>query len=335
MTTNNTRRKRRYMMVIITILVAFTSSLFLYNYAIDYTKQVEKETITQAENAEFDKIWDHLQNLLSLANLNASNASSDIERDIKSEFKDLNKLKVALDKKDPECEQQIHDIFARHTEGNYLNGIDNKRNAFLILSGDGWIKEDYTVDPNTDEDVYSNKQFAKYLDSTYNKELFKTALFQIRNHSNSIIAIEPVDPETKDHIMIDEISYSNLKKIYENEGIYGLRSYEFLVPVYITDTGDIFGQKDIIAGEPQQNHKFIIIQTFNLYDQIIKGHPTYQDKVYKKQIAIRYNQMINVLHILGIVICVSIIVSILYIFSLYNVAATRPDISEHIDSEEP
>lgn len=335
MLTNNNRRKRRYMMIIITILVAFTSSLFLYNYAIDYTKQVEEETITQAETAEFDKIWDHLQNLLALANLNASNASNNIENDIKSQFKDLNKLKIALDRKDPEYEKQIHEIFAKHTEGNYLNGIDNKRNAFLILTGDGGIKEDYTVDSDTKEEIYSNKQFAKYLDNTYNKDLFETALFQIRNHSNSIIAIEPTNPETKNHILLDEINYSNLKKVYEKEGIYGLRSYEFLVPVYITDTGDIFGQKDIIAGEPQQNHKFIIIQTFNLYDQIIKGHPTYQDKVYKKQIVSRYNQMINVLHILGIVICVSIIVSILYIFSLYNVAATRPDISEHIDSEEP
>lgn len=48
--------------------------------------------------------------------------------------------------------------------------------------------------------------------------------------------------------MITEMTYEQLKSVYVKEGITGLRNYQFLVPIYITDTGDIFGMMILLEG---------------------------------------------------------------------------------------
>lgn len=328
-------KKRRYIIVIITILMAFTSSIILYNFAVDNIKQSKEDALSQSLSFEYDKIWDHLQNLIQLSNLNATQVANSIERDIKTSF-DMDKLKTALDNNDQEYVKRLHNIFEKNTEGKYLNNINNNRNAFMVLSGSVQIQEDYTIDISDNKDLsfYENKDFAKYGKLSYNKELFDNALDKIKNHSGGIIAMEPENSSSsKNHIKLKEITFSNLKKVYTKEGIEGLRGYKFLVPVYITDTGDIFGQKDIKKGEPQTNHKFIVIQTFHLYDQLKSAHPTYEYKQYEKSVMQRYDRILDMLHVLGIAICAAVALSILYIFSLYNIIVDSTQQDENNTTE--
>ena len=118
--------------------------------------------------------------------------------------------------------------------------------------------------------------------------------------------------------MIDEMNYDNLKEVYVNEGLKGLKNYQFLVPIYITDTGDIFGNSDIIGGVPQNTHKFIIIQTYNIYDQLTNMMPEYGDSSYIKNINERYDSILSMLYLCGIIVCITIVIMILYFFSVYN-----------------
>ena len=96
-----------------------------------------------------------------------------------------------------------------------------------------------------------------------------------------------------------------------------------MVPVYITDTGDIFGQSDIVQGIHQDTHKFIIIQTFNLYDQIMSTKSDFGDDDYLGRLNSRYDRILNSLYILGIVVCALIALIIIYFLSIYNALITK------------
>lgn len=312
---------KRLVIIAIVIILAFASSLTLYTNITDNIKKYKVDAINQAKDDKFELIWHHLQNLLIIADANATAVSTSIESDIKNTF-DLNILKTAMDENDIEYLSKLQEIFVNNIDGKYLNDINNNRNAFLIISGDGKIIEDYTIDlyhTSINKDFYKNNSFYRYKDIAINKPLFETAYSQLRSHTDEIIAIEYHDYiGNNNHILISEINFNTLKSVYLKEGINGLKNYEFLVPVYITDTGDIFNQKDIQCGVPQENHKFIVIQAFNLYDQVLKAHVEYDDVDYVEPIEDRYNNIINSLHILGILICIAVVISIFYIISMYN-----------------
>lgn len=57
-----------------------------------------------------------------------------------------------------------------------------------------------------------------------------------------------------------------------NYNLNELKSYEILIPVYITEDGDIFGVKDINSlGQVNKNYKLYVVESINMYS-IIKNH---------------------------------------------------------------
>ena len=60
-----------------------------------------------------------------------------------------------------------------------------------------------------------------------------------------------------------------MHQLYDSYGIEAFKNIQFLAPAYITTTGDIFGMEDIdINGMSSNNHKIVVVQTFNLYQQL-------------------------------------------------------------------
>lgn len=70
--------------------------------------------------------------------------------------------------------------------------------------------------------------------------------------------------------MITTMDINELLDLYYEEGLDSLKGFELLVPVYITNSGDIFGTKDTNSiGEKINNYKIIVIQRVNVYDALI------------------------------------------------------------------
>lgn len=312
---------KKMALLIISMLLLFGGAILLYSAVISTIKDAKQSALDQAKDTKFDLIWTQLELSLEESYASATMAAEHIENDIKSEF-DLNELKAALDENDADSYRQLSAIIAKNIEHVSLNDVGNHRNSMLVMTGDGFILEDYTVDLSSK--VPAGKNFAKYRESAYNKELFSTALRRLKTHSTYIIATENIDyTNNENHIKVDDITRESLKKVFDAEGLSGLQNYQFMTPVYITDTGDIFGTKDIIAGIPQDNHKFIIIQTFNLYDQIIRNDREYVDNDYEDSILERYDNILVMLYIFGIVLVIAIASCILYMMSLYNFITDR------------
>lgn len=321
------KKMKNHLIVILIMIAASISILATFDNVIESIKHSRYQTIEQSKERDFESIWAYIQVLRSNSNIETTELANKIENQIDSEF-DLDQLEVALDNNDSATRERLYEIFRDNINGVYLDdNVKNNRNSMIVLEGYDTIIEDKLVEPiaREDKDPSSEpiRQFSEYYDKCYNKPLFKSAVAKLRSHSTSqLIAIEPFNylsgEDKKNHTMIKEMTYSNLKKVYINEGINGLKNYQFLVPIYITDTGDIFGNTDIVGGAIQNNHKFIVIQTFNIYDQLMNMVPKYDDSTYINTINERYNTILNMLYLCGFIVCVTIVIMILYFFSVYN-----------------
>lgn len=321
------KKMKIHLIVILIMIAASISILATFDNVIESIKHSRCQAIEQSKERDFESIWAYIQVLRSNSNIETTELVNKIESQIDSEF-DLDQLKVALDNNDNATRERLYEIFRDNINGVYLDdNVKNNRNSMIVLEGYDTIIEDKLVEPITREDNDPSskavRQFGEYYDKSYNKPLFKSAVAKLRSHSTSqLIAIEPFNylsgEEEKNHTMIKDMTYSNLKKVYINEGIDALKNYQFLVPIYITDTGDIFGDTDIVGGVLQNNHKFIVIQTFNVYDQLMNIVPKFDDSTYINNINEQYNTILNMLYLCGLIVCITIVIMILYFFSVYN-----------------
>lgn len=319
----------RYATIIILILISFVIILTLCNNTINNVKDAREAQTVDVRKRDFEVVWGILEALQHQASSNTEALASNIESQIKETF-DLDELKEKLDENDPVYTKKLYQLFSNAVKDVHLGKVNNNRNSIIVLEGYDTIVEDMFVDPEarTDGAVVddSTNFIEKYRDGTYNVAMFDTAMRKIRNHTDSsLIVMEPYNYISSDvpHEKIREADYANLERVYVNEGLAGLRNYQFMVPVYITDTGDIFGQSDIVQGIHQDTHKFIIIQTFNLYDQIISMKSDFGDDDYINRLNNRYDRILNSLYILGMIVCALIVLIIVYFLSIYNALITK------------
>ncbi len=317
----------RFVSIILLTLASFIIILTVCDNAILSIKNSRAAAIEDVKKRDFATVWMSILNYMEDAEKQTSGVATNIENDIKATF-DLQDLQYKLDSGDKEARTKLSEIFRKNIDEVYVGDVNNNRNSIIILEGYDSIVEDLFVDPESREEGAviknpSSPTLSQYQNTTYNKELFTSAVRKIRTHTDKIIAIEPYNYIKGEHEKIPEMNYHNLERVYINEGVQGLRNYQFLVPVYITDSGDIFGQKDIENGVPQENHKFIVIQTFNIYDQIMFNSPEFGDDDYIGRINTRYDRILNSLYIMGIIICTLIVFIIVYFFSLYNILITK------------
>lgn len=317
----------RFVSIILLTLASFIIILTVCDNAILSIKNSRAAAIEDVKKRDFATVWMSILNYMEDAEKQTSGVATNIENDIKATF-DLQDLQYKLDSGDKEARTKLSEIFRKNIDEVYVGDVNNNRNSIIILEGYDSIVEDLFVDPESREEGAviknpSSPTLSQYQNTTYNKELFTSAVRKIRTHTDKIIAIEPYNYIKGEHEKIPEMNYHNLERVYINEGVQGLRNYQFLVPVYITDSGDIFGQKDIENGVPQENHKFIVIQTFNIYDQIMFNSPEFGDDDYIGRINARYDRILNSLYIMGIIICTLIVFIIVYFFSLYNILITK------------
>lgn len=335
----NKRRNKtaQYITIILILLISFIIVLTMCDYAIITIKNTKESAIINVKKRDFEAIWAYVESLKQVAEEQTDQIAINIEQEIRNNY-DLEQLETELDNNNPVYEKEIHDIIRSNIDGVYLGDIKNNRNSMIVLEGYNTIMEDLFVDPDSRENKVSIDKpiitLSDYRETTYNVQLFDSAIRKIRTHTNHTIIIEPYNYLGDDHMKIKEGNYSTLEDVYLKEGITGLRNYQFLVPVYITDTGDIFGQKDIVNGKRQDNHKFIVIQTFNIYDQILNLKPEFGDDDYLGNMIRNYDNILMSLYILGIVVCAIIVLIVTYFASLYNLLIDRDQTIQSYDKSD-
>ena len=300
------------------VMVLMMGLIILYTYGLNYIETTESNTIYTLKKERFDHIYTYMLDLQEKAYENANNESLKIESYLRN-VGDIDNLKTDMDN-GTFYKSTLHELFESSMQDNNFNGINNSRNGIIIASVDG-ILEDSNYKRVSGKE---SRDWDNEINNSYNGELDSIAINDIINQSNSLIITESVNLLNKgnlnydNHILIKNSSYESLLEVYEKEGIIGLRNYQIWAPAYITDTGDIFGQDDIVNGIRVKNYKIILIQEFNLYDQIQKHHPELMDVSDINEISNEFKNGLSLLYLMGICYVCVIVVVMIYFSAQYN-----------------
>ena len=206
------------------------------------------------------------------------NKALNLQNIILNEYSDNSLLENDI--KNPTDNSKLSKIFDKELQNkNIIVGSMDKilwNRTYGEYSTD--LKDDYTL-----EDV---------IYKTYNKELSKEAIdtiLKLNSQKNDFI----IWKSGKSNI---EISNNNIDELLNelqkyNYDINELKRYEILIPVYITEDGDILGVKDVdMIGRYNDNCKMVLVQKLNLYD--ILSHNKYNIENYKDEVT-RIQDMIE------------------------------------------
>ena len=319
---------------ILIIVCLLAVSMYMYRSIIDKIEYNREATIEAFEEERFNVIWTSLEALQLEAENNVTEISHNIEKDILSLSSD--DLKQLQNDMNNDIENNsLHEILERNTKGKTLNGINNHMNGIVVMTIDGYI-EDYNYYRAVDDSSSNIRVWEVTINNSYNKELEKDAIDKLLNRHSGIIALESYNLTKNDnHIMINELTYNSLLNVFLEEGLNGLRNYQIFVPYYITDFGDIFGNPDIVHGVKVDSNKLIIVQEFNLYDQIVNNHSDVFNGSEINNVIDRYDNLLRLMYIFGIMLVCFVTLLVGYLSNTYNkLVCFEEDEEEALEDEE-
>ena len=310
-------KSNSFLTMILLVVCLFAASLFTYKTIIDKIVANKEMTIESFKEEQFNLIWTSINSLQLQAEKEVTKISKNIENSILNLSPEQLK-QLQEDMNNDIINHDLHKILNSNIQGKNLNGITNHMNGIVVMTTDGFI-EDYNYYRALEKNESNVKEWQTAIINSYNKELEKDAFDKLLNRGTGIIALESYNLTKNDnHIKINEFTYDNLLHVYINEGINGLRNYQIFVPYYITDVGDIFGEPDILHGTKLDNNKLIVIQEFNLYDQISFNQDNVFNDEESKNITVRYDELLRLLYLFGISLIASVIGLIIYLCNVYN-----------------
>jgi hypothetical protein len=310
----------------------FTASVFMYKTVIDKIVDNREATIEAFKEEQFNVIWTSLETLQLQAEKDVTEISQNIEEDILS----LSPEELAIleyDMTNDVFNDNLHQILNSNIKNHCLNGIKNHMNSIVVMTTDGYM-EDSNYYRATESNNNYIRSWQTITDNSYNTKLENDAIDKLLNRNSGVIATESYNLLKDDnHILIDELTYDSLLKVFLQEGVTGLKNYQIFVPYYITDFGDIFGNPDIEHGIKLDNNKLIVVQEFNLYDQIMNRHNELFNDNQIRQVMTRYNEVLRLMYIFGISLITSVTGLILYLCSVYNALLIKEE-NEENESED-
>lgn len=315
---------------IVFIFLVFVSSMLLFKNIIEEVKTLHKYNNDIVIANDIDIIMTTKENLDNDIYEKLLAITTNMEEQIKT--LDLNKTKDELDK--GIISEDLEKIFNDNIKGVHLSGIEDGYNNIFICTYEGIISDYskiYAAD-NSEERTWDYE-----LGKQYNNKLATNTIDKllVQDTTTSILTLEPFKSENPNHKYVSNIDEEVLSNIYKTEGLEGLKNYYFLIPVYITKDGDIFGQDDIVSCHIVHNNKFIVVQQYNLYDYIINND--IDNKLSKEDMYVdkQFTNIENYLYILAISLILSIICVIVFLSVLSNKIFDSSDRKENHPSYSP
>ena len=319
--------------IMISIIIIFSSSILLYKHTLDGIKRDLEITTSEFKESQFKSIWLYIESLSTQSKREVTRISQEIEKDILA-LSDEDLYKIQEDMSNNVHNDLLHDIILSHIENQNLNEIKNHRNGIVIMSNDGYMEDyNYRRAVTVDGD-HSFKTWDHSIENSFNEKLDENAYKKLINRTSGIIALESYDlAKNEDHIMITEMTYDSLLKVFLAEGIEGLRNYQIFVPYYITDFGDIFGQPDIDQGIKNDNNKIIVVQEFNIYDQVTNSHTVFDNKAVEDY-TLRSEDTLRNMYLFGIILSITVCGLMLCCCAIYNkIVSDNEEANNELETE--
>ena len=257
--------------LVVTLLMFLLLGISVSVHTVNLVAELKMEKSIALEAAR-DLEWRYIETVLhenySKAELQSNDIKEDIDTRVALSYPNNIGLKDALD--NPKPDLPLYTAFRDTIKDRYLNGIVSDGNDPFIATHKGIITD---LSLTAGVPLGTNRLWEGELGRQYNKVLGARAIQAILDQDVDPIFWEYTAPTNSKHIVVSSMDLDALKYVYMNEGIEGLKTYEFLKPSYIKQREDILGNVDVNAlGVRQSNYKIIVVSGFSLYDILIKEH---------------------------------------------------------------
>lgn len=315
------RMNRRMILYIITLFLFFMCIIVMYGFKTSVDNYYE-ESIDTYRESRWDSLWTNYKAARSLVYTDLNTRALNIQNEIKTEL-DMNKLKESLTNNT--YYSDFDEILRNNLQSNVLiNGsksMDRNRNSIFVICNGKIIAnyahdEMYGVPYKEGQQIEGNDLKEIIKEEYYNKELSLNALNQIETQSSDMIVWQS---RSNNGEKISTFTTTTMRKIFEQGGISCFESYEILIPVYITEYGNIFDEHDT-AVDPTVNNKIIIVQKMNLKDYLMNTMPGADILSDSKLVSLEdhYNNLKIVIGIFEIILYVCIIMYVLFVVFSIN-----------------
>lgn len=286
----------------------FVVSIFaVYGFKVSF-RNYYSDTYNSYQEARWNSVETELERSIEIGRFGLVNASNKIQVEVKQQL-DMDRLKESLSKNLPYPEFDL--ILRNSLQKNIYTqqGMDQNRNSIFVITN-GRIIANYSHDKNFvsgSAELGSNESVDEAIANlAYNKTLCKNALKKIENQYKDMIVWQYHSPKDKTMPMYDEVDMSTLKDIFMKYGVNGLKSYTILIPVYITDYGNIFGEYDT-PETMGKNNKLVLVQKLNIGDCLYVHYPEILNQLNLNEIKTNYELFFTYIKIFECILYISII----------------------------
>lgn len=317
---------RKNKMLICITLIFITLSLYIGYIYNDYVTNFSDINTRVKYVKELE--WTFIKSIIYEDHLAAQNqaklVADKLNVELLNAYPDLNVLKQELNDTSKTKKLKYFRIMQDCIKDVYLFDINEDRssNHMFICNKYGMIA---SMSPRARKNI---DRFPFLWEELYqeqtNLDLTKKAVTSLLQQKNDILIYwEPPNDDENKIIIPPDMNIKTLHQLYDQYGLQVFKNIHFLAPAYITPTGDLFGIDDVsIYGEKNDNNKIIVVQTFNVYQQIMARYAsdiaqinTFKNHIITHPINTLY---INAIFIILIVIIMFILVCFIILQSEKN-----------------
>lgn len=278
------KMKKKFLLLLINLFLILALAI-TYSLGGGVLKNNDFVSDTQhnTKELEWKFILSVLEENLNIGEIYSDELSTTIEASIREKYPDLSILEKCLNERNiPD------DLYSILRNAITNNGAKGGHMAIMMPWG---ILMDLSKDNSrVDEGTESLRLWETELEHQINKPLYTNTIQKIFTSSDSILYLEMEKNGECTNILTPTLA--NLKKVFDEKGLEGIKNIEFIVPSYITESGDIFGVHDVSnSGFLTKNNKIVVVYGFNLYDMIVEKHGStiggfdkyYSDLIHKQE----------------------------------------------------
>lgn len=246
--------------VILTLTIAI-----VFHIMIEYSKSIGSGIEEYMVETEVRDIIDLKSHIDAESTLALKDIAANMRQEIVSTM-DMDELEQDLE--NGIIPKELSDIFEKYlNDKTTVPRTDPETNNISVFMENGIVADFshvYAYDSDESRTWEVEKRYQQNIplfDNTINAILRQDTR---EYYAEQILRVDAPDDTYKPEYVNADI----IDKIYRTYGLEGLKSYTFLVPVYIDEDGDIFGNADIVNGKHVENKKFVLVQRYSLYDFI-------------------------------------------------------------------
>ena len=292
---------------IATIILSMCIILFSYSACrfldeIKLVREYNKVAIEESNNATFTAISGLISSISLLAEDSLRYNLKFAREKFSREEKDT--ISNSFNNGEP-ITNELKIISSIYFKNYYFTHVNNRNNDIFICNKNG-IVADYSKEA---ESVYTFIPWGADTDIRPSTPSIKGEVLDKLLDPNDVNTIIFKDGNEKIYSMDD------LKEVYINDGIEEFKNYNVLVPVYISSD---LKSSSANYGTSMNDYSAIIVQEFNIYDQIMNMQPDlgkYSSTGFNEN---EMDEIISVLYMLGFCLLIGDVVFITLIIHIHN-----------------